>query len=188
MGTEPMIIREATIDDAPGLARVHVDTWRSAYAGIVPAAHLAGLSYEARAQRWRDNLTNVEPGRFTLVAEEAGKVVGFSGGGPERSGDAEYRGEIYAVYVLPSRQRQGTGRQMVQACAQRLQEQGLRSVLIWVLADNPSRSFYERLGGRPVREQEIEIGGAQLREVGYGWPDIRALLDAESAPDAGETH
>jgi len=66
---------------------------------------------------------------------------------------------------------------MVQACARRLLVQRLGSVLIWVLADNkPARGFYERLGGRPVREQTVEIGGAWLREVGYGWPDARALL------------
>ncbi|HOG45164.1 MAG TPA: GNAT family N-acetyltransferase [Anaerolineae bacterium] len=172
-----MLVREATLDDTPGIARVHVDTWRAAYAGIIPAAHLAGLSYEAREQRWRDNLTNAAPGRFTLVAEEAGEVVGFSGGGPERGADAEYRGEVYAVYVRPGRQRRGIGRQMVQACARRLLVQRLGSVLIWVLADNkPARGFYERLGGRPVREQTVEIGGAWLREVGYGWPDARALL------------
>ena len=41
-----MHIREATLDDVPGIARVHVDTWRTTYPGIVPAEHLAGLSYE----------------------------------------------------------------------------------------------------------------------------------------------
>ena len=32
-----MRIREATPDDVPGIARVHVDTWRTAYVDIVPA-------------------------------------------------------------------------------------------------------------------------------------------------------
>jgi hypothetical protein len=29
-------IREATVADADGIARVHVDTWRSAYCGLIP--------------------------------------------------------------------------------------------------------------------------------------------------------
>ena len=36
-------IREANPADAGPMARVHVDTWRTAYAGILPAGHLEGL-------------------------------------------------------------------------------------------------------------------------------------------------
>ena len=51
-----------------------------------------------------------------------------------------------------------------------------RAVLIWVLAANaPARAFYEALGGRYLREQQIEIGGVALPEVAYGWPDAAAL-------------
>ena len=35
-----MHIREATLDDVPGIARVHVDTWRTTYVDIVPAGAL----------------------------------------------------------------------------------------------------------------------------------------------------
>jgi ribosomal protein S18 acetylase RimI-like enzyme len=83
-------------------------------------------------------------------------------------------GALYALYVLPSRQRQGCGRRLVQAVARRLVASGMRSVLVWVLAANiPARRFYEALGGAVVREQPIEIGGATLTEVAYGWPDGR---------------
>lgn len=47
-----MRIRPATIDDAANMAKVRVDTWRSAYSGIIPAAHLESLSYEQTAERW----------------------------------------------------------------------------------------------------------------------------------------
>ena len=36
------------------------------------------------------------------------------------------------------------------------------SMLVWVLRDNPSRGFYEELGGRYLREQVLTIGGADL--------------------------
>ncbi len=181
-----MRIREATSDDAHGLARVHVDTWRATYAGIVPAEHLARLSYERGEQQWRErSLATGQPDRFTFVAEDAaGQVAGFSSGGAERSGDAAYRGEVYALYVLPAQQRQGLGRALLQASARRLLEHGFASLLIWVLAENPARGFYERLGGQRLREQAIEIGGADLREVAYGWPDVRSLLDKGGAPQS----
>ena len=82
-----MQIRLAQVADAAEIARVHVDTWRAAYRGIVPDAHLDSLTYEQREQRWRDNFATASPGVFVYVAtEEAGRVIGFAGGGPSREG------------------------------------------------------------------------------------------------------
>jgi hypothetical protein len=43
-------------------------------------------------------------------------------------------------------------------------------------ANSPARAFYEALGGIAVRRQPIDIGGATLTEVAYGWPDLAPLL------------
>ena len=178
-----MRIRLVQLTDAAALARVHVDTWRTTYTGIVPDAHLASLSYEARAKRWEEILSAVDgPGFFYVAEDEGGQVVSFAAGGPERSGDPIYKGELYAIYLLASHQRKGIGRQLVATVVNRLLQADLRSMLIWVLAQNPSRKFYEALGGQPVREQEIVIGGATLIEVAYGWQDIRALAQTERSP------
>lgn len=37
-------IREAVYDDIPAISQVHVDTWRSTYAGIVPDEVLASAA------------------------------------------------------------------------------------------------------------------------------------------------
>jgi GNAT superfamily N-acetyltransferase len=146
----------------------------------VPDEHLASLSYEARAKRWEETLSTTEGPGFVYVAQDdSGNVVGFATGGPERSGDPIYRGELYAIYLLPSHQRKGIGRHLVAIVVNRLMQMGFDSMLIWVLTQNPSRKFYEALGGQPVREKEIVIGGATLTEVAYGWPDIRALAPPE---------
>ena len=57
-----------------------------------------------------------------------------------------------------------------------LQRREFNSMLVWVLKDNPCRAFYERLGGAPAGEKEIEIGGKKLVEVAYGWSDLDALM------------
>jgi FR47-like protein len=61
----------------------------------------------------------------------------------------------------------------------RLIQRGLRSLLIWVLAQNPSRRFYEALGGRQVREKLETRGGIQLIEIAYGWLDVRTLIEVQ---------
>ena len=48
-------------------------------------------------------------------------------------------------------------------------------MLLWVLAENPSRGFYEALGGAEVRQETITIGGTELVEIAYGWSDISPL-------------
>lgn len=127
-----------------------------------------------------ESLADDSGGRFILVADDAtAGVSGFAAAGPERSGDATYRGEIYAIYVLPSHQRRGLGDSLVRAVASRLAAASTTSMLLWVLEANaPARAFYEALGGIFVRTKSIDIVGQTLTEVGYGWPDLGALLEA----------
>ncbi|BDI14956.1 hypothetical protein ANSO36C_07580 [Nostoc cf. commune SO-36] len=47
-----MAIREANLADAPAIAKVHVDTWRTTYSNLMPAKFLADLSYEERETKW----------------------------------------------------------------------------------------------------------------------------------------
>lgn len=51
----------------------------------------------------------------------------------------------------------------------------MRSLIVWVLKENPYRKFYEGLGGVLAEEKEIEIGGVMLPEVAYRWGDVRML-------------
>lgn len=178
-----MHIREAISDDIPGIARVHVDTWRTAYIGIVPAEYLAKLSYERSEARWRENLFGQGDAGFALVAEADGLVVGFAGGGPERDGIPGYDGELYALYVLASYQRRNIGQTLLHTAAQRLAADGFKAMLLWVLQENAqARAFYEAMGGVWVDEKAITIGGAELIDVAYGWPDLHTWLAAQERP------
>ena len=122
-----MRIREAVLDDIPGIARVHVDTWRTTYPGIIPAAYLAQLSYERSEARWHDHLAAMDSRRFVYVAEEAGRIIGQTSGGPEQDGLSGYDGELYGLYVLAEYQRHGVGRALLQTVAQRLVARRIQS-------------------------------------------------------------
>lgn len=173
-----MKIRPAIYEDAAGIARVHVDTWRTTYAGIVPADFLATLSYEQKTKKWQQILGNSSTNWINLVAEtDKGEVVGFTCGGQERDGDEEYLGELGGIYLLKAYQRQGIGCCLVAEIVKYLLKTGYPSMLIWSLAQNPSRFFYEALGGQKVRQKNINIGGSDLVEWGYGWKDLYPLLD-----------
>ncbi|MGZ3581888.1 MAG: N-acetyltransferase family protein [Ktedonobacterales bacterium] len=171
-------VREARRDDALGIAQVHVTSWRSTYHDIMAAEFLAGLSVERRAQYWLETLAaGVE---IIYVAEDTAvsgtRIVGFASGGAQRDGEIPgYDGELYAVYMLQEYQGQGVGQRLTRTVAERLAQAGFKAMLVWVLAGNPSRGFYERLGGQFVREKQIDIAGTSLSEIAYGWPDIRTV-------------
>ncbi|VEP12978.1 Uncharacterized N-acetyltransferase YuaI [Hyella patelloides LEGE 07179] len=172
-----MIVREATNSDIPAIAKVHVDSWRTTYRGIVSDEYLENLSYKKREKIWYQIFNDApQNNSFIYVAEdESHHVVGFADGGLERTGNLIYRGELNAIYILKSHQKQGMGRKLVQKVAQRLGQMEIRSMLVWVLADNPAHRFYELLGGQKVLEKEIERGSNKLTEIAYGWTDISNL-------------
>lgn len=173
-----MIVREASLEDAPAIARVHVDTWRTTYRGIVPESYLAKFSYEKRESSWVQMLsTPTASNHFIYVAEERdGSIIGFADGGSERTSDPAYKGELYAIYINHAYQRQGIGCRLTLSVVERLQALGFNSMLVWVLADNPACSFYEALGGQKVYEKQIEMDGIKLNEAAYGWTDTRILV------------
>ena len=171
-------IRVANRADAGPIAKIHVDSWRTTYEGILPAQYLWGLSYCDWKSMWNRALTRDHLTTGIFIAEkEGGDVVGFANGGPEREGNLTYQGELYAIHVLKEHQNRGLGRRLVSAVAQRLLDDGFSSMLLWVLEDNlRACRFYESLGGERVGSKTVAIGGADIEEVSYGWRDIAGLV------------
>ena len=167
------------MDDADAIERVRTDTWRDTYRGLVPDSLLDVLGYDATRRR---ALMSALPGhQFVLVAEDDGAVVGFCIGGRSRPPEERFRGEVYAIYVLPERQSRGIGRALLEAAAKELADRGFGSMIIWVLRENaPSRRFYERMGGVHLRDEDRELQGARITESGYGWEDISRSFGGSS--------
>jgi len=168
-----MKIRVAIPSDAEGIGRVHVDSWRTTYRDLLPADFLAGLSYESRAQTWADTISQHSDRNFIFVLENDGnEIVGFVACGPEREGQHGHDGEIYAIYLLQEVQGQGWGKALFRKATEELKGRGYGAMLLWVLEGNPSRGFYEAMGGKTLAEKEIGIGGVKRVEVAYGWEEI----------------
>lgn len=169
LGSAAPVIRTATHADAPAIARIHVETWRSAYQGIIASEHLDALSIEQRTRGWEKNLG--ENRDAVLIAEQAGKVVGWVSFGPCRDEGETHQAEIYAVYIDAAVQRSGIGRALMAEAERRLAVTvgTATRFSLWVLARNiPARRFYERLGYAPsLREKQERIGGEAFTELRY---------------------
>src|SRR5271170_5663119 len=163
-------IRNADVHDAEKIARVHVESWRSTYAGIVPDDFLSSLDIEARTENWKEWLDRSDV--IVLVAEDRSGIFGFAGGGSSRGEPAGYEAEIYAIYLCQQYQRCGIGADLLHRLTIELQKQNFKSAAVWVLERNPACAFYARLGGLRVAHKTIDIGGTALEEVAFAWQTL----------------
>jgi len=169
-------IRRARTADAPGIGAVHVASWRNTYAGVLPEPVLTGLSAPDQAGYY-DRI--IRGGAVVHVAVASGadaiergrnQVVGFITARRRRRGLAE--GEIETLYVLDDFRERGLGRQLLQAAMAHLAARGCTSAFVWVLADNPARWFYERVGGKRVADGMVDVGGVAVPQIAYRWDSI----------------
>jgi GNAT superfamily N-acetyltransferase len=168
------LVRAARVGDAAGLARVHSESWRLTYGGVLSARYLAGLDEEVLVESWRRRLATPDGRRALLVAERDGAVEGFSLFGP--CGDDRdlvgFAGEIQMLYVLPTAQRRGQGRALFERSAAALAGAGrerLFWLVVWVVdVNHAARAFYARMGLEPDGATRVDrLGGEGVPVVRY---------------------
>ena len=180
--SDTIVIRGARTADAPGIARVGVETWRNAYAGLVPNDYLLRLSEARQAVQWDALVRRARGADSVLVAESQGpqgsQIVGYGSCGRSRGGPLA--GEVFTLYIGNDWQGMGIGRRLLFGLFKSLSARRMDEAVIWVLSGNPSRFFYEAMGGTRVAERKERFAGTLLEETAYGWPDLKAWLAERS--------
>jgi len=174
-------VRAANLADVPELAKLHVDTWRTTYSGLIPAEYLSGLSYNEFEAGWTKTLSSPDLGlvysRWVAIDSSA-RLLGFIGGGKQRTRVSGYDSELYGIYVLKEFEGQGVARALTLKFVQWLVERGDRSMILWVFQKNEkARGYYESLGGILLPDTKVNpnFGSTPLVEVAYAWSDLPAL-------------
>lgn len=163
-----MDIRQGTPADVDAVAALHTESWRTAYAGIMPAAYLDGPLLDERLTLWRDRLAGrTDTDSCLLVTGDGGAIDGFAY--LARQGDG--RVLLDNLHVSPALKRSGIGhRLMDRAFAWAAAHHPGKPVYLEVLRDNaPARAFYERLGGRVTKEFVERLPAGDLPVVEYTW-------------------
>jgi GNAT superfamily N-acetyltransferase len=154
-----------------------VDGWRTTYAGILPEGFLASFTYDGHEAGTRQHLENLPAASAVFVATAPDRsVLGVAHVRDAAAGPGSSPAELDAIYVLPVAQRQRIGSRLFLTAVRWLMEHGDRSMVVWVLRDNPYRSFYDRLGGELLTERrQDDFGGVHVTSVAYGWQDLDGL-------------
>jgi ribosomal protein S18 acetylase RimI-like enzyme len=142
-------IRAAIPADAAAVARVHVESWKVAYRGIMPDDVIARTDLPYRTRFWTERIATDEwP---VLAIEEGSELVAFCQmiPTPDSGDDPKTVGHIPSIHVLPHLRGKGHGRALLAHAFAEFRRRGFSEVTLWVLAENASaRAFYEKLGFR----------------------------------------
>lgn len=170
-----MRTRRATVKDAENIAYCQMRGWQEGYKGIVSDDFLKTINLQESVERWQGNLSDMTNEKYTLVAMEKGKCLGFLSVGPPRDSDAGFDSELWAIYIDPEYWGQGVGRKLFQRMVKDLKARDIKNTYVWCLKDNMNgRKFYKALGGvhiyglakKFVLEEQI------LEEVPFGWVSL----------------
>lgn len=167
-----MLIRQALPSDCESVARVQINSNRTTYRGIMPDAYLDGLCYVEKTVEWKYRLQNQKEQEtlYVVDTDEFG-IVGFFLVSEVKTNEISER-ELLSVYILEEHQKKGIGKYIFKEISKKYKDDNVHSIMLWTLKDNPSRGFYERLGGQLAGTRTIERGRAELMQVAYKWEDI----------------
>lgn len=112
-------IEEAVIQDCESLTHIHIESWKSAYQGIIHQDYLNNISYDERYEFRKKTLTNNSI--ISLVARYNNKIIGFCNAGAlsfhsnqlltkNQKRSRTEPGELYALYILVEHQNKGIGK------------------------------------------------------------------------------
>ncbi|KAA0955450.1 GNAT family N-acetyltransferase [Sporosarcina sp. ANT_H38] len=170
-----MNIRKAILSDAKGIAKVHVESWKSTYKNIIPDEFLEKLSNDQRTDLWNHNIS--KEGNYVFVAENnESEIIGFADCGKrDRNIDAN-SGDLTSIYLLEEYQGTGVGKQLLKQLFLQFKELGFNSVFVEVLEDNKTRYFYEYYGANLLKSEKIKIAGVELNLLIYKWKNLDVVL------------
>lgn len=154
-------VRAARASDAPGLARIQVESWQATLRGLVPDEVLSELSStqvrEQFTEQWRKAITSPPSSRHRVHVATGpvpgSDAVGFASAGPATDED-KWPGtdaELYELHIVSGADDDpGHGARLLHAVADTLAEDGFHTACTWALSDDaPRLEFLEAAGWAP---------------------------------------
>jgi GNAT superfamily N-acetyltransferase len=170
-------LRRAVVADEPAIARLHADSWRTAYRGILRDDFLDDTVVANRRALWSTRFAEIDrEDRLILVSEERGEIQAFACAFFDA--DPEWGTLLDNLHVIPGFKGRGLGRQLISAVAANVLRHGLHSMLhLWVYEQNTqARGFYDRLGGVVTGcIAEAAPDGSRVNALRYAWRELSFL-------------
>jgi GNAT superfamily N-acetyltransferase len=151
---ETISIRPGDLDDINAIGFLAQQIWPSAYGEILNGEQLQYmLNFFYSPGSLRRQM--LDDRHQFLLMEQGESAIGFaSWSATEEEGVFK----LHKLYVLPGVQGKGLGRSMLQFIFQTIRPEGARALQLNVNRYNKARQFYERMGFRVIKEEDVPIG------------------------------
>ncbi|MFS0788352.1 GNAT family N-acetyltransferase [Shouchella sp. 1P09AA] len=157
------MIRLARLEDAQGIATVHVHAWLTTYTGIVKEEILARMNIEDRTTLWTRHLNDRD--QIIYVFEKDDAVVGFASATKSTS-------NVLTLYILKDYQGKGGGKALLAALFKDLMDLNHQEASVAVLEANNSKLFYEKMGASLKKRTEVPGYGTGNVLLTYTWNEL----------------
>ncbi|GAA4806778.1 GNAT family N-acetyltransferase [Olivibacter ginsenosidimutans] len=151
----------ANIQDIKIIQEIAYNTWPTTFGTILSPEQITYMLDMMYSQAsLTKQLTDLQ--HHFLLAKQAETVVGFV------SYETPYRGlsqtKIHKIYILPTTQRSGVGRKLMDEVERIARNKGDRQLLLNVNKFNTAENFYKQLGFDIIGMEDIDIGAGFLME------------------------
>lgn len=161
-----ILVRKVRYEDIERIVDINIKDWKKAYRGIIDDEILDNLDRNKKIEKWRKHYNNGN----VIVAEKNESVLGFCRYDDKVTYEnSNIDSEIIALYVDYEEIGNGIGRKLVEYVINDLKNKNKTKMVIWCLEENKNaRKFYEKMGGRLVKEEKyFVIDDKKYKEVGY---------------------
>jgi GNAT superfamily N-acetyltransferase len=168
---------EAQLSDYRDIAKLHADSWKRNYRGILSDNYLDNEAYIDRLDTWYRRLYKPVENQIVTLAVLNRDIVGFCC--TMLNDDPLYGSLIDNLHVSESMQKSGIGKMLIKDAAGTIVKKALTpKMYLWVYeANTNARKVYEHLGGTNF-ETLMKTGndGTAVRTCRYTWNDVGKII------------
>lgn len=169
--------RNASEMDAENIAKLHAESWRLNYRGLLDDQFLDDEVIENRKQVWSERMNSPDLNQRVILAKVQDELIGF--GCLFLNDDKQYGALLDNLHVTESYSGKGIGSGIIKRLASEIKSSGGRNdMYLWVLKGNDSAiRLYEKLGAQQKELAiETEFGNNPVAKYRYYWPNVDILI------------
>jgi GNAT superfamily N-acetyltransferase len=150
-----MTIKEATVIHIPIIQDIAEKTWWPTYSPIISVEQIRYMLGEIYSRKTLSGVIRDKSQQFIILYDENGHQ-GFAAYGPRPEDPGVYK--LHKIYILPENHAKGYGTVLLDEVIRRVATLGSNVLDLNVNRHNSARSFYERMGFKVIREEDVAIG------------------------------
>ena len=154
-------IRPASAGDEARLAYIQTESWKAAFADIVPAELLAQCTSLERAGKMYARLLSERRGNGYIL-ELDGRAHCIAWWDTAKSEDMPGAAELRCIHSLPDNWRRGYGSRMMERVLADVKAAGYETIVLWVFVRNKRAvRFYEAHGFTASGKRQDAFGAVE---------------------------